>query len=117
MIISAIFCDHMETDRIVFVPILQLGDLLPASGGGSHIKVRSNFERKPVKYQDLILWAWLNSLSLPTGTFLKRHVTAVIFVSGLINTLKGARVALIRAAILDLITFSRTKSLILTPKI
>ena len=32
------------------------------------------------------------------------------------NALKVTRVTLIRAAILDLITFSRTKSLILTPE-
>ena len=51
---SAIFCDHMETGRIVFVVILQLGNLLSGWGwGGSHIKVKSltdgNFERKPLK--------------------------------------------------------------------
>ena len=42
-------------------------------GGGFHIKVKSltdgNFERNPKRYQDLILWAWLNSSSFPTGTF------------------------------------------------
>ena len=74
---SAIFCDHMETGRIVFVAILQLGNgefaLRVGLGGGVHIEVQSltdgNFERNPKRYQDLILWAWLNSLSLPTGTF------------------------------------------------
>ena len=64
----------METGRIVFVAILQLGNGefalrvgLGGGGGGFHIKVKSltdgNFERNPKRYQHLILWAWLNSLS------------------------------------------------------
>ena len=54
VIISATLCDHMETDRIVFAAIVQLGDLFAWCGGEvrSHIKVKSltvgNFERKPL---------------------------------------------------------------------
>ena len=56
--------------------------------GESHIKVTGltigNFERKPLKVSGSYFVGVLNSLSLPTGTFLKGHVTTVIFVSGLI---------------------------------
>ena len=120
IIISAPILTDMETGRIVFFAIVQLSGVICSPGrvrvGEIPFSPSVILKENSKKYQDLILWAWFNSLSLPTGTFLKRHVTAVIFVSGLNNTLKGARETLIRAAILDLITFSRTKSLILTPK-
>ena len=45
---SAIFCDHMETGRIVFVAILQLRNLLPGWGwGGGGVSYKSEeFDRR-----------------------------------------------------------------------